>query len=130
MKYFEGPSLLDEPNKLLVKQSGGNDIHVISFVKDSKSKDMQKRLKEFRKMNQLNESDICKVHFWQLEDQQIANQLGIETTEESVGDLYMVRKSSIYTEGAKPNAVINGYDFIVEKIAEYEEIISKTDSCQ
>jgi hypothetical protein len=48
--------------------------------------------------------------------------LGIDT--EKPGDMYLLRKSSIFTKGLKPNINIRDYPFISQKIMT-REVMSK-----
>ena len=48
--------------------------------------------------------------------------MGISTDEAHVGDIYLLRKQSVFTTGLKPNIKLNQYPFISEKILSAEEM--------
>lgn len=50
--------------------------------------------------------------------------MGISTEEKDVGDLYLLRKQSVFTTGLKSNIKLNQYPFISEKILSAEEMKS------
>jgi len=47
--------------------------------------------------------------------------MGIDTSPDKVGDLYLLRKSSEFTKDKASNINLNGYDFISEKLLTKEE---------
>lgn len=55
--------------------------------------------------------------------------MGIDTSIERIGDLYLLRKSSEYTNDIKPNIQLRGYDYISEKILSHEEMSAAPESC-
>lgn len=61
----------------------------------------------------------------------MAKDMGISTDEKDIGDIYLLRKSSIFTNGGpKPNIKLGQYDFISEKIITAEEIKADPESGQ
>ena len=64
------------------------------------------------------------VHYWMVDDKEIARQLGIPTDDQSVGDIYIFRPKSVFTEGKKPNVNMNGYEFVSEKILSWKQVMS------
>jgi hypothetical protein len=50
--------------------------------------------------------------------------MGLETPE----DVYMLRKSSIFTKGEKSNINLNGYEFISKKVVSSEELTKEPES--
>ena len=38
-----------------------------------------------------------------MNDEEMAKEMGISTQEKDIGDIYLLRKSSIFTHGEKPN---------------------------
>ena len=67
--------------------------------------------------NQMNlSSSPFNVHYWMIEDTALAENLGMSTSEENVGDVYVLRKDSVYTDGKKSNLQLDGYPYISEKV--------------
>jgi len=56
--------------------------------------------------------------------------MGIDTSNERIGDLYLLRKSTEYTNDIKPNIKLRGYEYISDKILSHEEMSSAPESCQ
>jgi hypothetical protein len=54
--------------------------------------------------------------------------LGIDT--ESPGDMYLLRKSSVFTKGLTPNVSLRDYPFISQKILTKEEMAKNAEDCQ
>jgi len=48
--------------------------------------------------------------------------MGISTDEKDIGDLYLLRKKSVFTASKIPNIKLNQYDFISEKILTGEQM--------
>lgn len=57
-----------------------------------------------------------------LEDQQIASQLKIDTSDKGAGDVYLVRPASQFNL-TKSNAKLCGYDYSTIKILTSDEIL-------
>lgn len=55
--------------------------------------------------------------------------MGIDTSSERIGDLYLLRKSTEFTNNIKPNILLRGYDYISEKILSHEEMSGTPESC-
>ena len=122
-KYFEGPRMLPTLHYLLAAQGGNNDVNICTFQKDMNDKEQLKKTKEFRKMVNRNDSNkIFNYQFWLINDEEIAKKMGIKTDVENVGDLYVVRKESLYTRGEKPNVKLNCYDYISEMVVSAEKL--------
>jgi hypothetical protein len=62
-------------------------------------------------------------------DEDIAKQMGLDTSEESVGDIYLLRKESPFTRGLKANIKLNDYDFVSEKILTSKQMVDEPKSC-
>mmetsp|Transcript_19248 Transcript_19248/g.29516 ORF Transcript_19248/g.29516 Transcript_19248/m.29516 type:complete len:139 (+) Transcript_19248:501-917(+) len=103
-KYFEGPRLLARADHIVCANTNQNDLHFVSFIKDAGSTKQMSHLKELRKLNQTNSNPIFKVQYWTLADEEIAKKLGIPTDEESVGDLFLIRKKTALNEDLKATA--------------------------
>lgn len=56
--------------------------------------------------------------------------MGIDTSLDRIGDLYLLRKKTQFTSDIKPNLQLRGYDFISEKILSHEEIIEAPENCK
>jgi hypothetical protein len=56
--------------------------------------------------------------------------MGIETSDERIGDLYLLRKKSLFTSNLKSNIELRGYDYISEKLLTFEEMADSPESCQ
>lgn len=67
--------------------------------------------------------------YWLVNDEEIAKQMGLDTSEESVGDIYLVRKESPFTRGLKANIKLNDYDFVSEKILTSKQVADEPKSC-
>ena len=48
--------------------------------------------------------------------------MGISTDDKDVGDIYLLRKESVFTTGLKSNIKLNQYPFISEKILTAEDM--------
>lgn len=59
------------------------------------------------------------VHYWMITEEEQAKQLGLDTSK--VGDVYVLRKQSIFTDNLPSNVNINGYEYVNEKIMTKEE---------
>jgi hypothetical protein len=81
-------------------------------------------------MNQINQEEIFKYKYWYINDESLAKQMGISTDEKDVGDLYLLRKQSIFTASKMPNIKLNQYDFISEKILTAEEMKNDPQAAQ
>lgn len=55
-----------------------------------------------------------------MSDEPLAKELGIDKGE--AGDIFMLRKSSAFTRGIKPNLKIQGYDYNVQKVLTKEDM--------
>jgi hypothetical protein len=71
-------------------------------------------------MSQTNQNEVFHYQYWILTDPALAEQMGINTDPASVGDLYLLRKKSVFTQDLKPNVNLRGYDFISQKIYDYQ----------
>lgn len=91
-------------------------MHIVAFLEDPNDKEQLKKLKTFRKMNQMSITKMFNTKYWIVKDKQLAAQFGIDTDKESVGNIYLLRKQSAFTEDLKPNVNISGYPFVSEKI--------------
>ena len=67
-------------------------------------------------MNQTNSNDFYHYQYWVVTDPELAKSMGISTNEEDIGDLYVLRKASTFTQGSTPNINLRGYDYISERI--------------
>jgi hypothetical protein len=129
-KYFEGPRLLKKAEHLMCANGGDNDCHLVAYVKDLKDSGCLRRLKQFRKFNQTNQTSVFNFQYWMVEDPNIATQLGMDTSEETVGDVYLVRKQSVLTGDASANAVVSDYPFISHKLMTAKEMNADSERAQ
>ena len=91
-------------------------MHICTFISDEKDKAQLTKAKNFRKMNQTNSNEFYHYQYWVITDPELAKSMGMSTSEDDVGDLYVLRKSSPFTLGAVPNLNLRGYEYISEKI--------------
>jgi len=77
-------------------------------------------------MNQTNQNEVFHYLYWVVSDEAMAKQMGINTNEENVGDIYMLRKQSAFTKGISPNILLNNYEFSSERILTGEDLTSTT----
>jgi hypothetical protein len=62
-------------------------------------------------MSQTNQNEVFSYQYWYVTDPELAAEMGLHDSE----DVYILRKSSVFTNGSKPNVRLNGYDFVSEK---------------
>lgn len=79
-------------------------------------------------VNRNDSNRMFNYSFWLINDDKIAKEMGIDTDVESVGDLYLLRKESLYTRGEKANVKLNCYDFVSEKVLKAEDLKSKPEA--
>ena len=75
-----------------------------------------KKLKNFRKFHTKSTDRFFHMKYWIVEDPIIAQKLGLYTHPESIGDVYLLRKASVFTRGLKPNVKVSDYDYVSERI--------------
>lgn len=75
-----------------------NDLHVVSYVDDIDNKENMKKLKNFRKYHTKNTDKFFHLKYWIVDDLQLAKKLKINTDQEHIGDVYMVRQSTIFNQ--------------------------------
>ena len=73
---------------------------------------------------------MFKIQYWVIEDEALAKKLGISTKDQDVGDVYLVRKESDYTAGLASTTKLDGYDFVVQKVASAKEMIANQSKAQ
>ena len=128
-KFYEGPRILPKLEYLFGSQTGENDVNVLTFIRNTKDRLELEKTKGFRMKNQMNlSSSPFNVHYWMIEDTALAEQLGMSTSEEDVGDVYVLRKDSVYTDGKKPNLQLDGYPYISEKVLSWKEVMGNVDA--
>jgi hypothetical protein len=106
-----------------MNQSGDNDFHVVAYVPQHLREQTMKNLKNFRKFNTKNTDRFFHFKFWFLEDPELAKQLNINTSDESAGDVYLVRPASPFNL-AKSNTKLCGYDFTSHRLLTGQDILS------
>jgi hypothetical protein len=72
-------------------------------------------------MSQTNKNDLFHFQYWLVKDAEVASQLGIDTSDERVGDMYIMRKQSAFTDGLQHNLNIGGYNFVSEKLFDVDD---------
>ncbi len=60
-----------------------------------------KKLKNFRKFHTKNTDKFFHFKFWLLEDPALAEKLKVSTNVEDIGDVYLLRQSSVFNHGKK-----------------------------
>jgi hypothetical protein len=83
---------------------------------DTEKKDLLKKYKGFRKYNTKNTDKYFHTKLWTVTDPALAEQLGISMAEETHGDIWMVRQSTMYN-GFQKNIKLAGFDFESRKVA-------------
>lgn len=96
-------------------------MHIIAYVDDFANQEAIKKLKNFRKFNTKNTDKYFHLKYWVVEDKELAEQLKLGTSEESVGDVYLVRQSSEFNFNEK-NTSVCGYPFHSQKILDADVI--------
>ena len=81
-----------------------------------------KNLKNFRKFNTKNTDKFFHYKFWLVEDPKVAESLKIDTSDESAGDIYLVRPRSAFNL-EKSNIKVAGYDHTCKKLLSAEEVV-------
>ena len=75
----------------MIEQGEGQTINLVTFIGDKTDgkydPDLVFATKNFRKLNQKTPDGIYDLKYWYIEDQGLANQLGVE----SAGDVYMIK---------------------------------------
>ena len=117
--------MLPNVNHLICAQSHHNDLHLVSYIGDFSSHDQLKRTKQFRKLSQTNQNDVFHFQYWFVNDKEMARQMGISTDPEDIGDLYLLRKSTIYTKDLQPNINLEGYDYISDRLLTCKQMFGK-----
>ena len=74
-----------------MNQSGENDLHIVAYVDDYKNAESMKKLKNFRKFHTKSTDRFFHMKYWIVEDASIAEKLGISTSNERIGDIYLLR---------------------------------------
>lgn len=77
-KFFSGPKVVNNMDHFMIEQSGTkSDINLVTYIgeKNSEGKydpDMVFATKSFRKLNQRTPDNIFNLHFWYVEDPDVA----------------------------------------------------------
>ena len=56
--------------------------------------------------------------------------MAIDTSDERIGDLYLLRKETLFTSGISPNIMLRGYNYISQRILTFEELGGAPEDCQ
>lgn len=108
--------------QLIMNQSLENDLHMVVYIDDYNNADAMKKLKNFRKFNTKNTDKYFHIKYWIVDNKDLAELLQISTDKESIGDVYLLRQSSMFNFNKK-NTVLCGYPFNSEKILTNDEIV-------
>lgn len=49
--------------------------------------------------------------------------MGIKTEKENIGDVYLLRKSSLFTKNEEPNIKLEGYDYVSQMIVNSQDMM-------
>ena len=121
--FYQGPLRLEAPEQLVLNQSGDNDFHVVAWVPPGKREETSKVLKNFRKFNTKNTDRFFHYKFWVVESYELAGELGINTADDSAGDLYLVRPAGPLNQDAS-SATLCGYEYSSRRILTGAELQS------
>lgn len=106
-----------------MNESGENDIHIVSYYPGSFSDpEALKRLKTFRKFNTKNTDKFFHFKYWAIEDEKLAQQIGINTKEP--GDIYLLRQAETVFNSNKPNVDLCDFPFSCERLIKADDLIS------
>lgn len=89
----------------------------------------QKRLKYFRWYSRQSSSSERPHHikFWVVEDEAIAKQLGMQTSEDSHGDVYTIKEAETPFNLKKANIEIQDFPFTSERLLKYTDMDNDND---
>jgi hypothetical protein len=80
------------------------------YIDSFDNKESIRRVKNYRKFHTKNTDKFFHLKYWITEDKDLANKLKIDTSEVASGDVYLIRKASMFN-GKKKNINICGYDY-------------------
>lgn len=88
---------------------------MVAYIDDFKNEESLRKLKNFRKFHTKNTDKFFHLKYWIIDNKELAEKLHIDTSEESIGNTYLVRQSSVFND-YKSNTFICDYGFYSEKI--------------